>query len=155
GAVLVALDVSVEEAELKAEQAQAALADTLFGRVQRASENHGSSAADVDRARAQQDVAKAEIARTQAIIDKKTIRAPFKARVGLTDVHPGQYLSEGTQITTLQGVDDAVHVDFSVAQNILAGLRVGAAVQVSAIDEPTPHEATIVALDARVDPLTR
>ena len=66
---------------------------------------------EVDRARADLQVALAQIARTKAIIARKTIRAPFRARVGLADVHPGQYLNEGTFLTTLQGMDNAVHVD--------------------------------------------
>ena len=82
GTVLVALDVSVEEAELKAQEAQAALAETLLGRMQRASENRAASEMEVDRARAERDVALAQIARTKAIIARKTIRAPFRARVG-------------------------------------------------------------------------
>ena len=85
---------------------------------------------EVDRARAERDVALAQIARTKAIIARKTIRAPFRARVGIADVHPGQYLNEGTQLTTLQGVDDAAHVDFTVAQAVAAGLRVGDSVDV-------------------------
>ena len=40
-------------------------------------------------------------------------------------MHPGQYLNEGTELTTLQGVDEAAHVDFTVAQRVAAGLRVG------------------------------
>ena len=63
---------------------------------------------EVDQARAARDVAQAQVARTRAVIARKTIRAPFRARVGIADVHPGQYLNEGTQLTTLQGVDDAV-----------------------------------------------
>ena len=55
-----------------------------------------------------------QIARTKAVIARKTIRAPFSARLGMSDVHPGQFLNEGTDITTLQGVDEAVHVDFTV-----------------------------------------
>src|SRR5881296_2691975 len=57
GAVLVALDVSVEEAELKAEEAQAALAETLLGRMQRATQNRAASEVELDRARAERDVA--------------------------------------------------------------------------------------------------
>lgn len=154
GAVLVTLDVSVEEAELKALEAQAALADTLLARVQRASQTRAASEAEVDRARAERDVALAQMARTRALIAKKTIRAPFRARVGLADVHPGQYLAEGTQLTTLQGVDDAVHVDFSVAQQVAAGLRVGQSVDVF-VGDASRIAARIVALDARVDPATR
>ena len=51
GTVLVTLDVSVEEAELKAQEAQAAVAETLLRRVQRASENRAASEMEVDRAR--------------------------------------------------------------------------------------------------------
>jgi membrane fusion protein (multidrug efflux system) len=155
GKLLVALDVSVEEAELKAQEAQAALAKTVLGRMERASQNHGASELDVDRARAEYDVQLAQVARTQAIIAHKTIRAPFRAKVGMSDVHPGQYLVEGTQLTTLQGVDDEAHVDFSVSQEVAAGLQANDAVEVFPSGAETPLPATIVAVDARVDPATR
>lgn len=155
GTVLVALDVSVEEAELKAQEAQAALAETSLGRMQRASRNRAASELEVDRARAERDVALAQIARTRAIIARKTIRAPFRARVGLADVHPGQYLNEGAQLTTLQGVDDAAHVDFTVPQWVAAGLRVGHSVDVFAANDSAPTAAKIIAIDARIDPTTR
>jgi len=155
GTVLVALDVSVEQAELNAQEAHAALAETVLGRLQPLAQNHAVPALDVDRARAERDVALAQIARTRAVIARKTIRAPFRARVGIADVHPGQYLNEGTQLTTLQGVDDAAHVDFAVAQRVAASLRQGEKVQVFATNEATPIAARIVALDARVDPTTR
>jgi len=155
GAVLVALDVSVEEAELRAQEARAALAETLLGRMQRASQNRGASEMDVDRARSERDVALADVARIQAIIARKTIRAPFRARIGLADVHPGQYLNEGTPLTTLQGVDEAVHVDFTVAQDVAATLHEGAIVEVVTGAGSAPVPATIVALDARVERATR
>jgi hypothetical protein len=55
--VLVALDVSVEEAERKAQQAQLALAQSVVGRMEKAAQNHGASDLDVDKARAERDVA--------------------------------------------------------------------------------------------------
>jgi membrane fusion protein (multidrug efflux system) len=155
GALLVALDVSVEEAELKAQEAQAALAESQLKRLVEAMKSRATSESEVDRARAERDVAKAQIARTRAFIARKTIRAPFRARVGMTDVHPGQYLNEGTRLTTLQGVDDAVHIDFSVAQWVAAGLREGDAVEVIAASGAAPVPARIVAVDARIDPSTR
>ncbi len=155
GALLVALDVSVEEAELKAEKAQAALADAMLGRMQRANQTHAASDMEVDQARAERDVALARIARTEAIIARKTIRAPFRARVGIADVHPGQYLSEGTQLTTLQGVDDGAHVDFTVPQRVATELRVGDGVEIYAANGAQPIAAQIVAIDSRVDPATR
>ena len=155
GAVLVALDVSVEEAELKALEAQAALAQTLLARTERLAQRRAASAVELDQARAEHAVALAQIARTRAVIARKTIRAPFRARVGLADVHAGQFLEVGTELTTLQGVDEAAHVDFTVTQAVAAGLRPGQSVGVFAGDAPTPLAATIVAVDARVDPTTR
>lgn len=155
GTLLVALDISVEEADLKAQEAQAALAKTVLNRRQNLNQELATTQEEVDRARADLDIAHAQIARTKAIIAKKTIRAPFLARVGIADVHTGQYLNEGTLLTTLQGVSDAVHVDFTVAQQVAAGLRDGEPVEVLAAGETVPIRATIVALDARVDPTTR
>ena len=155
GELLVLLDVSVEEAELKAQEAQAALAKTVLTRRQHLSRDLATAEEEVDRARADLQVASAQIARTKAIIARKTIRAPFRARVGLADVHPGQYLNEGTQLTTLQGVDQAVHVDFTVAQQVAAGLQVGDEVEVLTAGASSPIIAKIVALDSRVDPTTR
>ena len=154
GAVLVALDVSVEQADLRGQQAQAALAQTSLARVERLRGAGGASEEEVERARAERDIAQAQIARTEAIIAKKTIRAPFRARVGITDVHPGQYLNDGTQLTTLQGVEGAAHVDFTVSQQVGAQLRAGQQIGVL-VGDATPISGRIVAVDSRVDPATR
>lgn len=156
GTTLVALDVSVEEADLQALQAQANLARTQFARMQRMSEHRAASEMEVDSARAEQEVVEAQVARIKAVINRKIIRAPFRARIGISDVHPGQYLNEGALLTTLQGVDDAAYVDFTVAQQIAASLRPGSKVDVIASSESsTPIKAEILAIDARVDPSTR
>jgi membrane fusion protein (multidrug efflux system) len=153
GALLVALDTSVEEAELKAQEAQAALAETVLARTRKA--GRALSEENLDHTVADRDIAVAQVARTKAIIARKTIRAPFRARVGIADVHPGQYLNEGTQITTLQGVEPAVNIDFTVAQRVAAGLRDGEAIEILSISDDSPSVARIMAVDARVDPATR
>jgi membrane fusion protein (multidrug efflux system) len=155
GSLLVALDVSVEEAELKAQMAQAALAKTVLDRRSHLRRDQATAEEEVDRAQADLHVAQAQIARTKAIIARKIIRAPFRARVGLADVHPGQYLNEGTLLTTLQGVDEAVHVDFTVAQQVAAALREGETVEVVPAGDVGVIAAKIVALDARIDATTR
>lgn len=154
GTVLVALDVAVEEAELQAQQAQAELARTALARLERLRSTQASSQEELDRAHAEYAVARAAVERTRAIIARKTIRAPFRARVGIADVHPGQYLNEGTQLTTLQGVGDGAHVDFAAAQEVASRLRAGDLVSVVTGDDRT-LQARIVAVDARVDPATR
>jgi membrane fusion protein (multidrug efflux system) len=155
GTVLIALDVSVEQADLRAQEAQLALAKTALERLEKLREHNATSDVEVDKARAERDVTLAQIARTQAIIARKTIRVPFRARAGLSDVHPGQYLNEGTVLTTLQSVDDALHVDFSVPQAVAAALKPGDRVDVYAGAATQPIAAQVLALDARVDPATR
>jgi membrane fusion protein (multidrug efflux system) len=118
-------------------------------------EKRAVSEMELDNARAQRDVALAQVARTQALIARKTIRAPFRARAGISDVHVGQYLNEGTLLTTLQGVDTAAYIDFAVAQHVAAGLRKNASVDVYGSDGGAPTAAEIIAIDARVDPTTR
>jgi membrane fusion protein (multidrug efflux system) len=155
GSVLLTLDTSVEQAELEAQEAQAKLAKTALDRLAGLRQHQATSQEEVDQAQAEREVALAQIARTRAVIDKKIIRAPFRARVGLADVHPGQYLNEGTQLTTLQSVEAAVHVDFTAAQRVAAGLRAGDRVDVFVTGDSSPVAARIVALDARVDSTTR
>ncbi len=155
GTVLVALDTSVEMADLRALQAQAVLAETTLRRHVYLRQHEANSQAEVDEARAQRDVSLAQVERLKASIAKKVIRAPFRARVGLADVHPGQYLNEGVQLSTLQGVSDEVNVDFSVAQSVAAALTLGSAVDVVTADGAEPISARIVAIDAKVDPATR
>jgi membrane fusion protein (multidrug efflux system) len=159
GTVLVALDVSVEQADLKAQEAQLALATATLQRLQRLRGFDAISEIDLDKAKAERDVAAAQVARTQALIARKTIRVPFRARVGLASLHPGQYLNEGTEITTLQGVDDALDVDFAVPQAVAAALKPGDRVDVFAGTESGTRAramaARVAAVDARVDPATR
>jgi RND family efflux transporter MFP subunit len=154
GTVLVELDTSVEQAELRALQAQAKLSETMLERQERLLKYGAIPEDDVDQVRAQRDVAQAQSARLRALIAKKTIRAPFRARVGLADVHPGQYLSEGVTLTSLQGVSDEVHVDFSLAQSVAAGIQLGSSVEIRTSQGQT-LTARVVAVDARVDPVTR
>src|SRR5215470_14912064 len=155
GTVLVALDTSVETADLRALQAQAALAETTLRRHMYLRQHEANAEAEVDQARAQRDVTVAEVAKLKATIAKKIIRAPFRARVGLADVHVGQYLNEGVLLTTLQGVADEVNVDFSVPQAVAAELQLGSAVEVATVDGAQPISARVVAVDAKVDPGTR
>ncbi|MBC8073098.1 MAG: efflux RND transporter periplasmic adaptor subunit, partial [Deltaproteobacteria bacterium] len=154
GDMLVALDVEVERAELAAIEARARLARKLVARAQELHRRGAAPTNEVDELQASLDVATAELARTRAIIERKTIRAPFRARVGIADLHPGQYLDAGTVLTTLQGVDDDAHVEFAVAQDVAARLIPGGEVEVLA-DGAAIASGTIVAVDARVDPTTR
>lgn len=155
GDILVAFDISVEVAEMKAHEAQAELARITLERITPLSIGQAVAASELDRARAELDIASAHIARIQATMDRKTLRAPFRAKVGLADLHKGQYLEAGTVLTTLQGIDDAVHVDFQVPQEVAVTLKPGSSVEIVSAPLGNTVSAKIVALDARTDANTR
>lgn len=153
--VLISLDTSVEQADLNALEAQASLAKTTLHRMKIANQACAVSEIEIDKAAAEYDIALAQIARIKAIIGQKTIRTPFRARVGLVDVHPGQYLHAGTKITSLVAIEESVYVDFSVNQKVIEILREGQSVDILTKSVVEKNTAKIVAIDSNVNKITR
>lgn len=155
GAPLVQLNAAVDIAQLESLRAAAGLAELTYQRDQRQLKVQAVSQATVDADAANLKVAQARIAEQQALVDKKSIRAPFAGRLGLRAVDLGQYVAPGTKLVTLQALDP-VYVDFSLPQSGLAGIRTG--LKISAAADALPgerFEGTIDAIDAKVDPATR
>ncbi len=153
GQVLVRLDSSTEEADRRVAEAQRDLAKLLMDRMERAASGKAVSDQDLDKSRAENQQSQARVEQFDALIAKKTIKAPFRGRMGLRDIQPGQYLAEGQRITMLQGIADEVYVDFSVPQIQSAALPLGAmvSVQVAGLELP----AKITAIEAQIDQSTR
>lgn len=160
GQVLVQLDIRSEVAELKSATAALKLARAELARLQSIASTNAVSAQEADVAESKVIQAEAEADRLAVLIDRKTIRAPFAARVGLHQLHVGQYLDAGSEITTLEGIDDYFELDFSVPKHISQSMHVGQTVALSLgvmADGVTPQllPVPIVALDARADALSR
>jgi membrane fusion protein, multidrug efflux system len=154
GDVLLQLDVSLERAELASFEAQARLAQARLARLESLSAGSAVSKMDVDTARAESEIALAQVQRVRALIARKTLRAPFRARVGITDVNVGQYLAEGQLLTTLQSIDELPFIDFRVAQAASRELHTGAEVAISLHDQP-PIKANLIAMDSLVEASSR
>lgn len=155
GEVLVQLDVSVEEAQLRAAKADLSLAEVEFERNQRLRESGNIPQSQLDRAVAELERAKAEVENIEAIIDRKTIRAPFTGRVGIRRINLGQFLSTGAPIVTLQAFD-RVYINFNLPQKNLGQLDEGLEIEVSS-DGFAGDRFTgkITAISPQIDPVTR
>jgi len=153
GHVLLTLDSATEQADLKSLQAMTVLAKASYERWSQVMESNAGSKQELDKAKAELDQSMARVEQLKAIIEKKEIRAPFRGRVGLRDTHPGQYLAEGTRITTFQGLDENVYVDFSMPQARAVATPVGAKVTVLVMGHEL--DATVTAVDAQIDLATR
>lgn len=155
GDVLVQLDVSTEEAQLRAAEASAALAKANLQRARDLRERNTNSAAELDAADAQAKQAQAQADNLRAVIAKKTIRAPFAGRLGLRLVNLGQILKDGDAISTLQTLDP-VYINFSLPQQRLSQIAVGNAVRLKTdAAAGTTIEGRITAISPEVDPVTR
>lgn len=153
GQVLLKLDTAVEEAILQSARAAQKIAESTYQRIRQATETKALTESDRDQIEAQLAQAQAEVARIEAIIRRKTLVAPFKARAGLFDIHPGQYLQEGSLVTMLQGVDRFVYIDFMMPQQVADHMRVGDSIAL--LHDGATLQAKIVAVDSQSDRTTR
>lgn len=155
GDLLVQLDTSSEEAQLRAAEASAQLAKASLNRSQDLVSKATISQAELDAADAQYKQAVAQADGIRATIAKKTIRAPFPGRLGLRQVNLGQILEVGQAITTLQTLDP-VYVNFSIPQQRLSVLNAGGVVRVTTDAAPgTTFEGKINAISPEIDVVTR
>jgi membrane fusion protein (multidrug efflux system) len=155
GDLLVELDSSVEQAQLRSAMASADLARLNLERARELRGKKMMSQADLDSAEAQAKQANAQIDNIRAVIAKKTIRAPFAGRTGIRQVNLGQFLDNGAAIVTLQSLDP-VYVDFALPQQNLARLSVGMAVRVTTDAFPgQSFEGKLTAINSEVDAVTR
>lgn len=155
GDLLVQLDTSTEEAQLRAAEATAALAKLNLDRSKDLSEKKTISQSELDASDAQYKQAVAQADGIRAVIAKKTIRAPFTGRLGLRLVNLGQILHEGDPITNLQTLDP-IYVNFSLPQQQLSVLDSGATVNVTTDAAPGQvFEGKINAINPEVDTATR
>jgi len=155
GMPLLQLNADADAARLKALEAAAALAESVYRRDTEQYKAKAVSQATLDADAATLKSAKAQVEEQQALVAKKLIRAPFDGRTGIRAVDLGQYLSPGTKIVTLQALDP-IFVDFLVPQTALARYSVGQKVVVTSSSFPDERfEGRVAALDSNVDAATR
>lgn len=155
GDLLIQLDVDVEKAQLKAAKANARLAESEYARAKRLRESGNVPESDLDRAIADLDRANADVENIQAVIDRKTIRAPFSGTLGIRQINMGQYVPMGAELVSLQAYEK-VYVNFTLPQQALAKVDSGMPVILKSDAYPDrTFEGVITALSPQVDPVTR
>ncbi len=155
GDLLLKLDISTEEADLRSIAAQLANAETELQRKQALVAKGVSPRAEVDPLRAQRDTLQANMDRLRAVVAQKFIYAPWDGRVGLRAVSVGSYVAPGTRIVWLQKIDP-VYADFQVTESdygrIKDGLKVTATFNAYANET---FSGEIITTDARMSEESR
>jgi multidrug efflux system membrane fusion protein len=130
GSPLVQLFDAPEQGDLASFKAQATGAQLALDRAKQLAARQFGPQATADAAQATYDQATAGIAKTQAIISQKLVRAPFDGELGVRHVEVGQYLTAGTQIVTLTDLG-TLYANFTVTEKDSAHLKVGQTVRIA------------------------
>ncbi len=155
GAELFALEDSVEVATLKSLLAQKRLAEINFQRDQRLLSTRAISRTDFDKTESILKDVSAQAEKTEAIIARKHLRAPFAGQIGIPLVDEGMYVTEGQAMVTLQALQ-LLEVDFSLPEQQLPLLHGGQRVRCAVQAHPgRQFDGEIAAIDAKVDANTR
>jgi len=155
GDVLLKLDASAEEAQMRSAEADAELAKKDFERAQDLAARKVISAAELDAAQTKYTQKKSSVENVQSLMDKKQIRAPFDGVAGIRAVNPGQMVKVGDPLVSLQGLDQ-VFVDFSLPQQQLSDAKADLPVKVTTDALPDREfEGKLTAVNSNIDPVTR
>ena len=155
GKVLVQLNADSDIAQLRSLQAAAELAGTVYMRDRKQFDVQAISQATLDADIADLKSKRAQVAQQVALVDKKTIRAPFAGRLGISTVNPGQYINPGDKIVTLQSLD-SIYCDFLLPQQELSRVSLGQKVIVTSDTYPGRRfDGRITAINPQVDAATR
>ena len=155
GEVLAVLDTRQEQAQLAAIEAQREHARLTFERMQGLLNERVISRAEFDRATSEFRQSEAQAGEIRAVIQRKTIRAPFSGILGIRQVNLGQYLAAGDSLVTLQSLNP-IYVNFGVPQQAAGQIPVGRAVRITTDDAAGAEwSGRVTALDALVDEATR
>ncbi len=155
GDVLLLLDTSVEQAQLKDNLAKLKLAQLNYDRDQILNKKNVLSQSMLDKDIAQLQEAQSGVEGTQAQIKRKTITAPFSGKIGIRLVDLGQYVQAGTTIVTLQALDP-LYVRFNLPEQYLTDLYIQQPVDVTInLSGIKPIRGAIDAINSKVDQNTR
>jgi membrane fusion protein (multidrug efflux system) len=155
GQVLAQLNADSDIAQLHSLEAAADLASTVYERDKAQLAAEVISKAQVDTDAGDLKSKRAQVAQQAALVAKKTIRAPFAGKLGISTVNPGQYLNAGDKLVTLQQIDP-IYIDFNLPQQQLPQISIGQKVTllVDAYKGAT-FEGKVNAINPKVDANTR
>jgi multidrug efflux system membrane fusion protein len=155
GSPLVQLFDAPEQGDLASFKAQATVAQLSLDRAKQLAARQFGPQATVDSTQAAYDQANAGIAKTEAIISQKLVRAPFDGELGVRHVEVGQFLTAGTQIVTLTDLS-AVYANFTTTEKDSSTLKVGQAVRVVVDAYPgRKFEGKITTIEPQINTDTR
>jgi len=150
--------LKINDDELRAQrmkaEAQRRLAQEKERRRKQLYEKQGISPEDYESALTELNGINAQIQLVDAQIAKTELRAPFNGVIGLRYVSEGSYVDPTIRIANLQDLQ-SVKLDFAVPEKYVSSVRKGQSVYFWISGRVERFEATILAVEPKIDPVTR
>jgi membrane fusion protein (multidrug efflux system) len=154
GQALVALDCSLQQAQLQKARAALSAAEQTFSANKRLDELRSIGKVELGASDAEAAKARAEVAATTALIAKCNVAAPFAGRVAEQKVREQQYVQPGQAMLDI--IDDStLELEFIVPSRWLAWLKPGYAFAVRIDETGKTYPAKVQRIGARVDPVSQ
>lgn len=155
GDLLVKLDTSTERAELRSLEAQLEKASSDEKRARQLVVRGFISEAALQQTTTDTKNLQAQVEEQRTRIRKKTIRAPFAGKLGIRQISPGELISPGTPIVTLQSISP-IHVNFTLPEHTFSKVFPGQAIEITVAAYPDRIFAgKISAINPKVSEKTR
>ena len=151
GQLLVQLDDTLQQAQLRQAEAQAGIARTNLQRSRDLVEQGFVSQSAVDQNAAALDVAMAQVSLVQAQLSRMKIVAPFDGVSGIRQVNVGDYVKDGADLVNIEDIS-SLWVDFRLPERFLSRVKPGQDVEIALDALPgRALKARIGALDSQLD----
>ena len=151
GQLLVQLDNTLQDAQVKQALAQSSIARTNLQRSRELQAQNFVSQSAVDQNAAALEVAEAQVSLARAQLSRLAIMAPFDGIVGIRSVAVGDYVKDGADLVSLED-RSRMWVDFRLPERFVGRTKVGQTVEVALDAMPgKPFAGKVEALDALVD----
>lgn len=151
GQLLVQLDDTLQQAQLKQAEASASIARTNLQRSRELAAQNFVSQSAVDQNAAALEVAQAQVALAQAQVSRMKIVAPFDGITGIRSVNLGDYVKDGADLVAIEDLS-SVYVDFRLPERYLSRLKPGQSVELTLDSLPGRRfSAKVEAVDAQLD----
>ena len=151
GQLLVQLDDTLQQAQLKQAQAQASIARTNLQRNRELVLENFVSQSAVDQSAAALEVAEAQVALSKAQLERMRIVAPFDGVAGIRNINLGDYVKDGADLVSIEDLSQVL-VDFRLPERFVARVKTGQSVEVSLDALPGQgFTGRIDALDSVID----
>lgn len=154
-AALVKLEDDDERLAVRRAEVAVKSAEQLLARYRRIEGTGAVSASQIDEAQTALEAARIDLDRAKVTLADRTVKAPFAGHVGLTDVDPGDRITNATIITQL---DDraALYVDFEAPEQAFARVSIGTPVSAEPFASAEQRmDAEVIGIDSRIDPTRR